>query len=208
MRALPLCLTSLLGLSAAVSAQAQDGNFYAKLFGGASTLQGSDFTLNGASVPVSFDTGFIAGGAFGYAYGGAPLRAELEYSYRTGDVSGLPPVVGSGGDLASTSVMVNGYYMFDTATKLSPYVGLGLGYATEIDFDLATPTGAVEFSDTGNFAYQLMLGAEYAVADRWALFSELRYFSAGSVTLPGAAGTSLRTDYDTLDVVFGASLSF
>lgn len=208
MRALPLLSVIVLGLGTPAVVHAQDGSFYAKAFGGASTLQDNDFTLNGANVPVSFDTGFVAGAAFGYDYGAVPLRAELEFSYRTGDAGGLPAGVESGGDLASTSVMLNGYYMFETATRLSPYVGLGLGYATEIDFDLDTPGGTSQFSDESNLAYQVMLGAEYPVSDRWALYGELRYFSAGDVTLPGVAGTSLRTSYDTFDVIIGASLSF
>jgi len=208
MRALPLFVVALLGLSFSTATQAQDKKYYVKVFGGASTLQDSNFTLDGSGVPVSFDTGFVAGGALGYAFGSVPIRTELEFAYRTGDASGMPAAVASGGDLASTSIMVNGYYMFQTATKFSPYLGLGLGYATEIDFDLDTPTGQQQYSDTGNFAYQLMLGTEYEISDRWALYGELRYFSASSVTLPGNAGSSLKVDYDTFDVVLGASLSF
>lgn len=208
MRALPLFITLPFYVCAASAVQAQDGDFYVKVFGGASTLQENAFTLNGTGVPVSFDTGFVAGAAFGYAYGPVPLRAELEFSYRTGDPSGLPAAVASGGDLASTSIMLNGFYMFETSTQISPYLGLGVGYATEIDFDLDTPGRTQQFSDTGNFAYQVMLGAEYELSDRWAVFGELRYFSAGGVTLPGAGGTRLSSDYDTVDVIVGANLSF
>lgn len=188
---------------------AQDsGSFYLKAFGGASALQGNDFALDGVSTGVSFDTGFIAGGAFGFDYANSPFRAELEYTHRTGDAGGLDPTIASEGDLASTSLMLNGYYLFDSPSGLSPYLGLGVGYATEIDFDLTTPTGSAQFSDTSQFAYQIIAGAEYPLSDRWSVYGEARYFSAGKVSLPGTGGTVLTTDYDTLDLIVGASLSF
>lgn len=200
-------VVAVMCLPSAIWAQ-DSGNFYVKAFGGASALQGNDFAIDGVPTGVSFDTGFIAGGAFGYNYANAPLRAELEYAYRTGDAGGLDPAIASKGDLASTSVMLNGYYLFETPSSLSPYLGLGLGYATEIDFDLTTPGGTAQFSDTSKFAYQIIAGAEYPLSDRWALYGEARYFSAGKVSLPGTGGTVLRTDYDTLDLIVGATYNF
>ncbi len=184
---------------------AADGNWYVKLFGGASAINSETLTLGGVSGTGSYDTGFLAGGAVGYDYAGSPFRSEIEYAYRTRDAGSLPAGIGTGGDLASTSLMVNGYYDFDTGTGWTPYIGVGIGAATEIDFDVTG--GAGEFSDTGVFAAQIMAGVEYALSDRASLYGEIRYFDAGSVDLAGTGGT-LKTDYSTVDAVIGVSFSF
>ena len=192
-------------LALAPGMAAADGDFYLKLFGGASKLSSETLTLSGASGDADYDTGFLAGGAIGYDYANSPFRTEIEYTYRTGDNSSMPAAIGTGGDLASTSLMLNAYYDFDTGTAWTPYIGAGIGAATEIDFDVEG--GAGEFSDSGVFAAQIMAGAAYTISDRASLFGELRYFDAGSVDLTGSGGT-LSTSYSTFDALLGVSFSF
>ncbi|MEX0281789.1 MAG: outer membrane protein [Arenibacterium sp.] len=181
-----------------------DGSFYLKALGGASDLQGSSVTLGPVTGDGRFDTGFIVGGALGYDYAGSPFRAEVEYTYRTADASSLPGGIGTGGDFASTTLMLNGFYSFATTGRWTPYVGLGIGAMTEVDFDVS---GGGEFSDRSVFAAQLMVGAEYEISERATFFGELRYFDAGEVDMTGAGG-SLRADYRTVDLVAGISFSF
>ena len=191
--------------SAPAIAQDLDGGFYARIFGGASSL--SDTTTSGALSGTSgFDTGQVFGAAFGYAYGGSPFRTELEYAYRTADPDDS---AGFSGDFASTTLALNGYYSFAPVAggKLTPYVGAGLAYVTEIDLDVSDSVAAGEYNDTGIFAYQVMIGADYAISDRWSLNGELRYFDAGSQTLTGDSGT-LSADYDSVDLILGATLRF
>lgn len=202
-----LGLTAYLFLGTAAPALAQDltGGFYGRVFGGASFL--SDTDLSGARIgSTSFDTGQVVGAAFGYAYPDSPFRSEFEFAYRSADADS-----GSGfsGDFASTTVALNGYYAFAPLSggRLTPYVGAGLAYVTEIDFDITRGGVSSEFNDTGGFAYQLMIGADYALSDRWSLNGELRYFDAGSQTLTGPGGT-LTADYDAVDLIFGATLRF
>lgn len=203
MRAAVLCC-------AATTAQAQEdvAGFYGGLFGGVSALQGDDFTLGGSTTTLNYDSGAIAGLALGYVYGGSPWRSELEFAYRTGDASDFSGGAGSGGDLASTSLMINGYYQFATRSAWQPYVGAGLGVATEIDFDIEGGSAAAEYSDSGVFAAQIMAGARYAVSDRVSFYGELRYFTAGSPDLERDGGQVLTTDYDTLDLVAGVAFRF
>lgn len=189
------------------SAALADG-YYAKGYAGLSTLQGSDVTIDDVTSDLSYDGGITGGGAIGYAYPDSPFRAELEYTYRSGTVSDLGASVGSGGDFASTSLLLNGYYVFDTGAQFTPYVGAGIGYVTEIDFDVEDAIGADEFSETGLFGYQLMAGAEYPVTDQLAVFAEARYFSMDSPELKSESGGTLRADYDTLDIVTGVTWSF
>jgi opacity protein-like surface antigen len=179
--------------------------FYVKLFGGASDLRGANTTLGGATGRASFYTGFIAGGAVGYAYAGLPIRAELEYAYRTSDATGLPAGIGTGDNFASTALMVNGIYDFQGTGGWRPYVGFGVGLLTEVDLDLTAPAG--EYSDTGVPACQILLGAEYALNDLTSLYGEFRYLDAGSVDLAGPGGL-LRTDYSSADLLLGVSFRF
>jgi opacity protein-like surface antigen len=198
---------AVLWLVSSVATFAQDGSdgFYLRLQGGASFL--NDASLSGAAFGnLGFDTGFLAGGAVGFDYPDSPFRSELEYSYRSGDADGK---LGITGDLASTSLAVNGYYDFApiSGSRVTPYIGAGLAYVTEIDFDVLTgPVG--QYSKTGMFGYQLMLGAEVPVNDRWSINGELRYFDAGSQSLRSPVGTTLRTDYATIDLLVGATFRF
>lgn len=184
-----------------------DGNFYLKAFGGASALGADALALDGTASALDLDTGAILGGAVGYDYANSPWSAEIEFTYRTADASPAASV-GTGGDFASTALMLNGFYTFDGTGAFTPYVGLGLGVLSEVDFDVDTGAAAGEYNDTGPFAVQAMLGARYAVSARVSLYGELRYLSAGSQTLEGPAGSTLEVDYDSFDALFGLSLQF
>ena len=196
-----LTLTLLLVLAAG-PATAQDPGYYAKLFAGASSLQGNSADFGGTSQALGYDSGSIYGGAVGYDYGDRPFRAEVEFAYRSGEATGAVT-----GDYASTTFMVNGYYLFSRGT-VTPYAGLGLGYVTEIDFDVSSGPVTGEFSDRGRFAWQAVLGADYALSDGLSLFGELRYFSAGTPSLTDAAGATLKADYDTVDILAGVNFRF
>jgi opacity protein-like surface antigen len=191
------------------AAQAQDlGNYYLKGTVGLSALQGNDVTLDGSTSDRSYDAGIAAGGAIGYNFANNPFRAEAEFMYRSGEAKDLPVGVGTGGDYASTTLMLNGYYAFATDTQFTPYVGAGLGYVTEIDFDIAGPTGEVEYSDRGLLAYQIMVGTEYAINDQLSLFGEARYFTVDSPKLSASDGSILEADYNTLELLAGVTWSF
>ncbi len=196
-------MTCLLALCAGPAA-AQEAGYYAKVFGGLSALQGDDATLDGTTAPVAYDSGALYGGAFGYDYGDRPFRAELEFAYRSGDAV----TFGGSGDYASTTLMLNGFYVFQTAGAFRPYVGLGLGYVTEIDFDITGGAEAGEYSDRGLLAWQAMIGTDYALSDSLSLFGEARFFRAEAPSLAGPGGASLSADYDTIDLVAGLTLRF
>ncbi len=198
---------AIVAVCASLPASADDkAGTYARIFGGLSQL--SDTDLSGSSsASIGFDTGQVIGAAVGYDFGAQPFRTELEFAYRTSDADGSS---GIKGDLASTTLALNGYYDFSPIgnSKVTPYVGAGLAYVTEIDFDVAGGTASGEYNDTGVFAYQLMVGAMYPINDKWSLTSELRYFDAGSQSLGGPGGSTLRSDYDLVEVTVGAAFRF
>ena len=196
-----------LALSAPLPALAEDGSFYVRAFGGASSLSSADL-IGSITGTADFDTGTIAGGAIGYDYAGSPFRSEIEWTYRSADAQAFGG--GATGDFASTTLSVVGYYDIagvDPGGRFTPYVGLGIGIPTQVDFDISGGTAPGEYTDNGGAAWQAILGAAWAVNDRWALTGEVRYFDAGSRDL-SSDGNTLTADYQTVDVALGLRLSF
>jgi opacity protein-like surface antigen len=196
-----------LALSAPLPALAEDGSLYVRAFGGASSLSSTDL-IGSITGTADFDTGTIAGGAIGYDCAGSPFRSEIEWTYRSADAQAFGG--GATGDFASTTLSVVGYYDLagvDPSGQFTPYVGLGIGIPTEVDFDISGGTAPGEYTDNGGAAWQAILGAAWAVNDRWALTGEVRYFDAGSRDL-SSDGNTLTADYQTVDVALGLRLSF
>lgn len=201
-----LMVALILGSSAPLASQDLSSGIYGRVFGGISNLSDTDLS-GGLSGSTGFDTGQVFGAAVGYQFSQSPVRAELEYAYRTADPDGSS---GLSGDFASTTVALNGYYLFSPSAsgRLTPYIGAGLAYVTELDFDVESGARAGEYNDTGLWGYQIMVGADYALTDRWSINGELRYFDAGSQTLTNASGDSLNADYDSIDLLVGATFRF
>jgi len=207
-----LGLGSVAGGVALAQQVGEEAGLYVRGYGGLSTLADTEIRVSGLEASGSFSSGLLIGGAVGYDYAG-PWRAELEYTYRSGEVNGLPASFARTGDYASTAIMVNGLYSFGEVGRLRPYAGLGIGVTREVDFDLtsgpaAPPPFAVgEYSTSGRVAYQVLAGADVALSQRWSGFGEVRAFAIDSPSLPGS-GRTLTADYQTLDLLVGVSLRF
>ncbi len=198
---------AILGTTSPVFAEALDGGLYIRGFVGFSDL--SSTTLGGdVESPVSFDTRAIAGAAFGYDLDSIPLRSEIEFAYRTADADSFAG--GTTGDFASTSLSLNAYFDLDAVggTRFTPYIGAGITYVTEIDFDLIDGLSEDEFSDRGGIAFQLMAGTEFALTNRLSLNGEVRYFDAGNQTLSSDDGRNITADYDTVEAILGLTFNF
>ena len=211
MKAFIAVLLAAATVAGAAVAQEDGRGFYLKGFGGLSTLLGDDVTFRGSldgGSGVSYGSGLIAGGALGFAYN-PNLAAEVEYAYRTGDADGFRDGVASSGDFASTSVMLNAIYTFDAlGNGVRPYVGLGIGAANEIDFDLEGGPNKGEYNDTWIFAFQGIAGLSYDITETWRLNGEVRYFDAGTPTLSGPDGARLEARYNTFDALVGVTYRF
>ncbi len=197
----------VLACLAPLPALAEDGGFYLRAYGGGSSLSSADL-IGSITGNVDFDTGAIAGGALGYDYAGSPFRSEIEWTYRSGEAQ--PFGGGATGDYASTTLSVVGYYDFlgvDPSGRFTPYVGLGLGIPTQVDFDISGGSAPGEYTNNGGVAWQAILGGAWALNDRWALTGEVRYFDAGSRDLSSNSNT-LSADYQTVDVALGVRLAF
>ncbi len=174
------------------SAHAEGGYFSANLR--VSMVTDTTVSVLGIEVAeISFDPGFNIGVALGQDFGN--YRAEFEIAYREADMDqGAVPGVIAGvvipgcpcsgsidGVFSTLSLMVNGYYDFDSAdSPFAPYLGAGIG--------LAIVDGEIAVLGPGDsdavLAFQLMAGIGYEISPKtksWAsttLMVGYRYFSA------------------------------
>ncbi|GJM02203.1 MAG: outer surface protein [Rhodomicrobium sp.] len=126
-----------------------------------------------------FDDGWSLGGGIGY-YLMRGIRMDATLDYRMGmDAYGLlpppatPPLAEFTGEVDTLVGLANFYYDFDMGHRITPYVGVGLGFAHHrISGDDA------DDSDT-SFAWALMAGVDIDLRDRWKLDIGYRYLDMG-----------------------------
>lgn len=220
---LSLAVPALLASCSATPRQAAglDGDSargaYVKAFVGTGILQDEDILFDdgaggGADGEGSFDAGIMGGVAAGYRFDDR-WALELEYAYRSNDVdeftSGGSPAA-TGGDYASTALMLNGFYHFDTDWALNPYVGLGFGLATEVDIDLdGLGGGGGRSFSTESPAAQFMVGAAGELGSNLGYFVEGRFFRAFDPDMSGEDNPgNVESEYGHLGLMVGLSYGF
>lgn len=109
------------------------------------------------------------GGGFGVGYHLTDnFRGDINLAYLGGDRYSYDDGTISG-EASHTvwSGLVNGYFDIATVMGVTPYVGAGIGATySRHSIDATLPGGWLEWSDRQyNFAYALMAGASYKVAD-------------------------------------------
>ena len=161
-----------------------------------------------ASHNVETDAPFTSGvfsGAFGISWAsyGLPLRNEFEFTYRmkadtdittTNRTSGVAQA--GTAEISSVNFMLNSFYDFQTHSKFSPFIGLGLGVSQnelEVSTTLDGASQTYESDASIGFAYSLMAGAGYRVSPRWLVDFVYRYIDSGSLrTALGSGGNTNR----------------
>ncbi|BAZ89983.1 hemagglutinin-related protein [Raphidiopsis curvata NIES-932] len=131
---------------------------------------------------ISFNGGFSLNSAVvGYQF--EQVRAELETSYQFFSAKEyIPAIPGATAQLlsssiATTTILLNGYYDIPTGSKLRPYFGGGIG--------LGFFRGYVDSTnvDGSSFTWQAKAGIQYEVVRKGNIFGEVKYISAGGYTL-------------------------
>lgn len=134
-----------------------------------------------------YQSGFDAGGTFGYQ--SRPLRYEAEISYFSDNISyyhvnGVRQT-GPNGFSNAIAAMVNVFYDFPAlvACPIQPFLGLGIGYAgVHLNLNATGPFGANHFSTTDSaFAYQGWVGLTYNFAENYALNIDYRYLATNNI---------------------------
>ena len=167
----------------------------------------------GLLVETEFDGGFVTSSIAGYNFGNN-FRAEATLDWRRNDGESLAfngvdrPIAAKGAE--SYSLLLSGYYDFDTGSSVTPYVGAGAGFS-RIDNEFLY--GAVNFEDRDTvFAWQVAGGFSVPVTEKIDAFIDGRYFSATSPefvrTSPADNGIALESEYDNFSVSVGYRWNF
>lgn len=200
-RALSAAMGILIILFTANFSHAQETNVYVSLGIGFSIPQTQTDQVNETA---EFNNGFVTKGSLGYTFKGSSpvvLRSELEISYRRygGDRLGdtpFGPYHGSDGNLTYLTGMVNGLLDFKTGTRLTPFVGIGIGWSRVAYNSVKAKDGTSAIvDDTDNvFAYQGMVGLAYDITESWKIDLEYRYFHTRNTTFKNDSGVDV--DFD------------
>ena len=126
-------------------------------------------------------------------------RVELEYNQNEVAESTLFGVAET--EVETQSVMLNGYYDIDTDTKLTPYVGAGIGYAKIKGKLLVDALSASE--DDNSFAWQVGAGVGYALTDSVTVDAGYRYVDYGDFS-----NDDVKIDTSANEFYVGARYSF
>jgi len=172
---LRVMLTGLLLAASATTAMAAGP--YIGVSGGVSILHDQDIKRPlGTTSTAELKTGYGFNVNAGYDF--EPVRVEFEFGYKQADVdkftSGGGSTPGSGSDTTFISYMANAYYDFKNSSKVTPYVGAGIGV---LNGEFRDPGFK---SDDTVFGYQLIAGAAYNVTRNVALELSYRFQGAAS----------------------------
>ncbi|MEY3669107.1 MAG: hypothetical protein RL258_502 [Pseudomonadota bacterium] len=205
--------TTLLGWIAVASvpsmAATEPKGYYATLYAQASRLGSTSFDENGSAgfgpgLRANFESGFGFGGDIGFRYGNG-WAAEVEWNYRRHNLKSLrkgSATLVTDGDFASNIIFINGLRRFtSTSGGWTPYVGAGVGWVQEIDFDLNSTGAERAWSKQGTLGVQLIAGTEISMTKDWRLTADLRVLRLGSIELPAEEGVTGRLSKPTYNPV-------
>lgn len=148
---------------------------------------------------VRYDSGLLTGAALGYRFADA-WRAEAEFAYQSIEFTGSPFAGTNGpagnGNHAATALAVNVYREFDLfgSPRVRTYTGLGLVYLTEVDIDFEARGQPESSFSTSNTGAQMLIGARYALGDRWFVDAGLRYLIGSEAEMDSESGVPGRID--------------
>jgi opacity protein-like surface antigen len=140
---------------------------------------------------VSFDPGVYIGGTGGYDFGFLRLEGELSYRHAkldtVTDQNGVP-FRRVEGDLGTFATMFNVFIDMHNASRVTPYLGGGIGFATVRISDTTSrdiPGNLYDESDDTVAAYQVGAGVDVALNNRFSLDLGYRYFITEKAKLDG-----------------------
>ena len=195
---------------------------YLSIHAGGTWLQDADVDFDDPALfddEIEFDNGYNVGGAFGYDFGMA--RLEIEYTRRENDVDTINVDLldfKGDGDFRAKSVMLNGYWDFETGSPVVPYIGGGIGFAkvSANNVKFFDELGAVRYVDDHDnvFAYQLAAGLAFALNPALSLDLGYRFFGTSTVELEAdpllvdPPFGKFETEFDSHNVNLGLRMNF
>ena len=204
-------------LSTVAAAQAGEDAWYVTGAGGVSLFNDADSSSGGSTITTNYDPGFafVAAGGRQFDFG---LRLEGEVGYRQASADTVNLGAGGGalnatGDVSALSFMVNGLYDFnnigyDLGPKFKPYVGAGVGFANVSANNVKVLNTTILDDSDLVFAYQAIGGVSYLVAPKTTMFLEYRYFATVDPKFTAAGGGSVKSEFQSNNIMIGARYAF
>ena len=162
----------------------------------------------GGNRKIEFDPGFGYYGSGGYAWDFG-LRAEGEVWHSRANVVRVNGSTIHDGQLGNTDLFVNALYDFKTGSRLTPYVGAGVGVAfvTANNIGLMANNGLLDDTQT-EFAYQAIAGVSGMLDKHWSLTADYRYIGTTDPTFDNTLGGSSRIENASHNILVGLRYSF
>lgn len=170
-----LSTIAVAALTAGVATQAAaTEGWYGRIDAGYSVDGEADF--DDGSTVFDLEDNWMAGIGAGYAFQNG-FRLEGEYSYRNNELEG------TGVEAPAHAVFANLYYDFNRGGRFEPYLGVGVGYLDQEDYDDTPPSVDVD----GGLAYQALAGVAIGLTERldldvgyrWLRTDDLDYIEGG-----------------------------
>ncbi|HLI20772.1 MAG TPA: OmpA family protein [Stellaceae bacterium] len=146
---------------------------YLRLEGGGFLPNASVANSTGGNINFKPSAGPIGGGAVGLRL--APIRLELDSDWLRAKISGSSPALS--GHMTNIPIMANGFLDIVNGSRLEPYIGFGLGM-TMLSVKANGATGALVNASTRAFAFQPIIGVNFALTDRLTAGLQYRYFKS------------------------------
>lgn len=175
-------------ISASPFAAVPIDGWYSTIFGGYAYAPGniSNTSYGLTRNKVVYQSGFDAGGNFGYKSN--PMRYEGEISYfkvntEKFKINSVKQTSVSGYNQA-VFALANIYYDFQRENPiLQPYLGIGIGYGfIQVILNSGGPNSNTAFNiESSAFAYHADAGITFNFAENYALFINYRYITTANI---------------------------
>ena len=197
------------------AAPAAAGGWYVQAFAGANSADDIGFDVEAGAFETSLEDGYLWSIGGGYRFKHFRLDAELDTPRETDvAVHRLDGVdqAGSRGDVQSEAGMGNIVYDFNKDKRVSPFVGVGIGWA-EIELtDFGTDANPeIVSAEETLFAWQILAGLGIDVDEHWIVDLSFRYYATGNGDFdaaPAVGGQRIEVDYSAVSLTAGFRYNF
>jgi opacity protein-like surface antigen len=174
---------------------------------------GTDFFLNeDFNDRVGFDPGISIGGTAGYDFG--IVRLEGELSYKHAEIESITSQNGFrfrnvNGSIGAGAMMFNGFFDLHNNSRLTPYLGGGIGFAG-LHLSDTTSLGVPLYGDADDtvFAYQFGTGVEIDLNRFYSLDIGYRYFVTDRATFDSDLDISTSLKFESHNATLGFRFKF
>jgi len=101
--------------------------------------------------------------------------------------------------LKTNTAYINMVYYFKDGDKLKSYAGLGGAILQDVSYEFY----GEDFSNSGQFGFRFLIGADYKIQENWALNFEANYNSFETINLSRTNGTLFNLEYTPLTLNLG-----